>query len=397
MPARKSKAAKPPEGRKEANTSNNWRSKEVEDEESEREDDGAEETPVEPSAKSPELPYRAVPPVDTRSKDLRLDHIGGMALSEGKAYQVKAPVQKEGLGRRIADKVLGTEVTMGIRELAGVSPEVREAIRKDLTKTRKPMRQVSFVEDQVPLPFVEDEELRLEYDALNMDELPRVSSVFVTTIGEEDIPEGSVVVNDPYLQYLESLAPNEIPKQVYLEPRQIYVARDSANLRVVFPSVNKQGKIESVMDSGSQIVSMSLEQAALSKLQWDPDIQIIMQSANRTLEKSVGLAKNVPFKFGDITVYLQVHIIRGPAYKVLLGRPFEILTECQINNNRDDTQTITLKDPNTGRRCSMTTFPRGRESEQSRKPRAEVEVEEIPEETADPETPKQGFRQASMT
>ena len=152
------------------------------------------------------------------------------------------------------------------------------------------------------------------------------------------------------------------------------------------------------MDSGSQIVSMSLEQASLSKLQWDPDIQIYMQSANRTLEKSVGLAKNVPFKLGDITVYLQVHIIRGPAYKVLLGRPFEILTECQINNHRDESQTITLTDPNTGKRCMMNTYPRGKESSHSRKATVEeVEDESTTRATADPEESKQGFRQASMT
>jgi hypothetical protein len=142
-------------------------------------------------------------------------------------------------------------------------------------------------------------------------------------------------------------------------------------------------------------VSISLEQAAESRLTWDPDIQIYMQSANRTLEKSVGLAKNVPFRSGDIIVYLQAHVIRVPAYKVLLGRPFEVLTECQINNNRDETQTITLKDPNRGKCCTMITFPRGKDLES--KPKVAVkEEEEHPEPTADPAPVSQGFRQTSM-
>ena len=136
---------------------------------------------------------------------------------------------------------MGTEITLDIRELAGVSPEVRESMRRDLTKSRKPIKQVNFVEDQLPLPFPNDEpELRLEYDALNMDELPQVSSVFVTTVNDGDVPEGSVMVLDPYLQYLESLGPDEKPKQVYVEARQIYVAWDSANLRVIFPSINSR-------------------------------------------------------------------------------------------------------------------------------------------------------------
>ena len=42
-----------------------------------------------------------------------------------------------------------------------------------------------------------------------------------------------------------------------------------------------------------------------------------MESANKLLEK------NVPFKFGPITVYLQVHMIEKVVYKVLLGRPFD--------------------------------------------------------------------------
>jgi len=89
------------------------------------------------------------------------------------------------------------------------------------------------------------------------------------------------------------LAPGEVPKQVFVDPKQIYVARDSAHLRVVFPNINTQGKVESIMDSGSQIVSISLDQAAESRLTWDPDIQIYMQSANRSLERSVGLAKKL--------------------------------------------------------------------------------------------------------
>jgi hypothetical protein len=320
---------------------------------------------------------------------------------EERAYQVRAPVQRDGIGRKLTDQILSSEVTLELRDLASVSPEVRETIRRDLTKSRRPVKpnhvkQVMFKEEQDVLPFLDEEEdLKLEYDALNLSELPIVSSVFVTTIADGDIPVGSVVIPDPYVQYLESLAPGEVPKQVFVDPKQIYVARDSAHLRVVFPNINTQGKVESIMDSGSQIVSISLDQAAESRLTWDPDIQIYMQSANRSLERSVGLAKNVPFTFGGITVYLQAHVIRGPAYKVLLGRPFEVLTECQINNSRDESQTITLKDPNTGKRCTMITFPRGKESEGKSKVQDKEEEERLGP-TADPDMVNQGFRQASM-
>ncbi len=73
-----------------------------------------------------------------------------------------------------------------------------------------------------------------------------------------------------------------------------------------------------------------------------------MQSANGSLAKTLGLTKNVPFLFQDVVVYLQVHIINSPAYKVLLGRLFDVVTESLIKNNSDRGQIITTTDSNTG-------------------------------------------------
>jgi hypothetical protein len=42
-------------------------------------------------------------------------------------------------------------------------------------------------------------------------------------------------------------------------------------------------------------------------------------SANSGINQSLGLSHNVPFLVGDITVYLQVHILRNPAYDILKG------------------------------------------------------------------------------
>ena len=74
----------------------------------------------------------------------------------------------------------------------------------------------------------------------------------------------------------------------------------------------------------------------------------------------MGLAKDVSFLFGTIMVYLQVHIIRDPAYQVLLGRPFDAITESNIQNLADGGQMITLRDPNSGVASTLTTFERGK-------------------------------------
>ena len=409
------KPAKPPEDRVEAKTadkSKNWRTKATVvpsiEETDEDEDEALPELTQERNVKVAEvvdenddsgdavveLPYKGVPPID---HDQGRDE-NPTGLPE-KAYRVRAPVQKEGLGNKLTNKLMDAEISIRIKDLLGASPEVRDNAKARLTKTRQPYvtakgkeKAVFHVEEE-PLPFYEAEE-KLEYDALNIDDIPRVTSVYITTTATSEFPLGSIMIPDPYMQYLATLDPGEVPKQVY-------VARDSAPLRTIYPRINHLGKIESVTDSGSQIVSMSYEQALASRVQWDPDLQIYMQSANKTIEKSVGLAKNVAFEFGDILVYLQVHIIRGAAYKVLLGRPFEILTASTIQNSTDGSQTITIKDPNSGRRCTMPTYTRDAPEGSTGTKRATVE--EVPDEeekssgkTADSEPVQAGFHQSSM-
>ena len=240
--------------------------------------------------------------------------------------------------------------------------------------------------DGVQLP-VEEIESCLQYDALDIDELPQVEGVFVTEMADGGVPAGSLIAKDPILQYLESLGED-------ITPKQIFVARDSAPLRVTFPNINYQGRVESVLDSGSQIVSMALDMAKEIGLIWDPKIQIFMQSANRTMERSVGLARNVPFQWGQLMVYLQVHIIKGPAYKVLLGRPFDALTKSQIDNQEDGGQVITLTDPNSGKVFAVPTFDRaGAKKVSLDKPL--VEVMDQDGHAGHKGKPEKGFRSSS--
>ena len=93
---------------------------------------------------------------------------------------------------------------------------------------------------------------------------------------------------------------------------------------------------------------------------WDPDLRIKMQSANGQLELSEGLARNVSFRLGEVVAYLQVHVLNNPAYEVLLGRPFEVLTKTVAETLPNGEMLITLTDPNTGKRSTIPTFERGK-------------------------------------
>ena len=96
------------------------------------------------------------------------------------------------------------------------------------------------------------------------------------------------------------------------------------------------------------------------EVNWDLDITIEMESANWSVEKTLGLAKNMLFTCGGITVYLQVHIMSSLAYKVLLGQLFDIITESLVKNKKDGGQTLMLTDPKTGEQCVMHTYERGK-------------------------------------
>ena len=83
-----------------------------------------------------------------------------------------------------------------------------------------------------------------------------------------------------------------------------------------------------------------------------------MQLANREVDETLGLTHNVPILIRDITLYIQFHIVRNPAYDILLGRPFDILVESIVRNYSNEDQTITIHDPNSGRIVTVPTFPR---------------------------------------
>ena len=57
-------------------------------------------------------------------------------------------------------------------------------------------------------------------------------------------------------------------------------------------------------------------------------------------------------------LFLQMHVIQEAAYDVLLGRPFNVLTESVVRNYEDENQTITIRDPNLGKIVTIPTLPK---------------------------------------
>ena len=177
---------------------------------------------------------------------------------------------------------------------------------------------------------------------------PKTNTVYYRTP-----PEGSIVIEDLNEVYYRSLEPGEIP-----DPNQLVVTMESSAVRLVYALVDTAQKKECILDPGCQIVAMSESSCFELGLAFDPTIKLNMQLANGNINQSLGLSHNVPFQIGPITFYLQVHIIRSPAYDVLLERPFDILTESVVRNFANKDQTITIRDSNSGHCVTVPTLPR---------------------------------------
>src|SRR5271155_1596828 len=293
-----------------------------------------EKEPGEPGEED-EIPFERVKPLPEVTREKRKP-AEGEKEPKG-SYRNIAPLQNDEKAISLIKEALKVPVNVTTEDLLNISEAARQELKKLSIKKR--------VEKTQSLMTKEIEENK---NMIHAEQLPS-ASYEVLEEERSGIPKGSLIIGDPVEQYLGSLQPGE-------KPKKIVVANESVGLRAVYPLINGEGKIESLLDGGSQIVSMAEDTAIELKIAWNPEITVHMESANKSLEETLGLAI-----FGHIVVYLQVHIIRDPAYKVLLGRPFDSVTESLVKNEKDGSQTLTLTDPNTGERYAMSTYERGKQ------------------------------------
>ena len=304
-----------------------------------------------------ELPYVDVQPLPfverghAKASDVEAvkDSVEIPKLPAEPGFKNRAPLQLDERAKDLIQEALKNTICITTEDLLNVSEPMRQELKKLLMKKRLENKSVTM---SAEVDSGDVESVTEARETISVERLPE-ATYEVLAEDTNGMAKGSVVVSDPVMQYLNALAPGEKPKSVV-------VAAESHALRTVYPLINGVGEVESLLDPGSQIVSMSKAVATTLQIPWDPDITVHMESANKSLEKTLGLAKNVPFKFGPITVYLQVHVIERVAYKVLLGRPFDTITESEVKNSKDGSQSLTLTDLNTGERCVLQTHERGK-------------------------------------
>jgi hypothetical protein len=255
------------------------------------------------------------------------------------AYTTTSQIYDAKVAHKVFEQILSTGITLSQRDLLSLTPELCTKIANATVHKHIARTDVQAVLENIPeaAPVCSSE--------------AHMPASFSKAIHE--LPANATIIKDLYKALLRQRLSGEDSG----EP--VKVVTESNALRAILLTIADQEQVEAILDPGCQIVAMSEEVCMALSIMYDPNVHLNMVSANGSVDQSLSLAKNIPFKIGKITIYLQVHILRQPAYNILLGRPFDILMESVMVNYRDENQTITILDPNTGKKATVPTVKHG--------------------------------------
>ena len=208
------------------------------------------------------------------------------------------------------------------------------------------------------IEVTDDEDDRAQREASHLTAMPATYSSVVLSptvktltpaLSNAEPPPGAIIIEDPYEVYLCTTLED-------CSSDCLTIAKESSALRTILLLINHNQYAESVLDPASQVIAMSEAVCHALALIYNPRIRLCMQSANCKVGETLGLARNILILVRDIMLYIQFHIVRNPAYDVLLGRPFDILVESIVRNYSNEDQTITIHDLNSGRIVTVPTF-----------------------------------------
>jgi hypothetical protein len=252
-------------------------------------------------------------------------------------YKNRAPVEIGLDIEKLVESLMKTEVIVPMSNLVGVSAAIQKEIKRQLTKSRVP------VDERPPIYLNE-----MSFD-----------SIIIEKDESDELLAGHITGGDPVLQF--------IAQNPGVDLKQLKQGKMTEPLRAIYCFINGIGQEECVLDGGSMIVSMHKRVAVQLGLVWDPSISIEMESASNHIEQTLGVARNVCFGVGGLKLYLQVHILENPPYRVLLGKPFETLGSTVIQTFSDGSSEVVIKDPNTKRVAVVPTYERGKTPEDLQK------------------------------
>ena len=271
------------------------------------------------------------------------------------AYKTFTPIQNPKVTDTIYERSMkAPSVMISPEELLSISSEIWQKMHNAVTPkwvitsdATESLILATHYNSKVPLPFVGEV---IDPGPVCMGHgIPPPAGIIPK---DHTLLPSAIIIPDPYEMYFNSLEPST-------QPDVLTVAKESHALRSLMMLIDNQTHVESIINPGLQIITMSDAVCHNLGLHYNPCIQLNMQSANGIINKSLGLARNIPCRVSDITLYLQIHVICDPTYDILMGRPFDVLTQSIIRNYVNKDQTITIHNPNSGEVTTIPTIPRG--------------------------------------
>lgn len=208
------------------------------------------------------------------------------------AFKYQAPIENPELIQKVIQRTLGSQVTISNEELLAISPDIRRFYKENTVTRRLPTVESGM--------FEEKEALTLSYSQ------GRTFNTFLLTASPID------------------------------------------SLRVIDMLVNDTHKITCTLDQGSEIVAMNRNVWQSLGVSLSPEKTLTMESADSNQSVTAGVVENLKFSLGGIDLHLQVHVVDGAPFDILVGRPFFRFTECHTKDYTDGSQELTLTCPNTG-------------------------------------------------
>src|SRR5712664_1694824 len=217
-------------------------------------------------------------------------------------FRYVTPIEDPALVKKLVQQTLDTSITISTRELLAVAPDVRRQIKDQLVTKRVPVGTTALIEE------VQESE---EHQVL----LANVT------------------------------------------PENLVVAKHTEELRVIDIEIHGI-EVVATVDDGSQIVSIRQDKWEKIGLPIRSDKIMVMESANKTKEETMGLLQDLKINVGGYDFYLQVQVVKDAPYEMLLGRPFFTLTQATHKHFDNGESRLTLFDPNSGDKIMLPTRAR---------------------------------------
>ncbi|KAF8813520.1 hypothetical protein BYT27DRAFT_7220427 [Phlegmacium glaucopus] len=167
-------------------------------------------------------------------------------------------------------------------------------------------------------------------------------------------------INSLFIKGLEKTFKTEVMAQLKAEnpwhrAGDPYSIKEVASAAIYILTSDPSRRVEATIDDGSQILTVRQDLWEKFSVPLRSDKKLVMESANKSKENTMGLIQDLKINMGGLDFYVQVQVVRDGPFELLLGRLFLTLTEAVHQYYASGNSQLTLTDPNTSETITIPT------------------------------------------